>query len=110
MPAAQSPSPTDPSLLAAVAAAITKAQRLNHYGCYDYSGYPGDAPPYVIKDEDARREVYRGTDHEYCQTLYARLCREWVAEQAIKAMKEWLAADMVARLAAFNHGAIWSGK
>lgn len=101
------PSPLPPSLLTAVADAIAKADGHRHYGSYDYSSYKGEDAPYVIRDEDARKEVYRGWDSDYCHALYEKLTREWIAQKAIEAMEAWLAADVANRLAEFNKGALW---
>jgi len=107
MPKPQTPSPTDPTLLTAVSEAIAKADKHRKYGAYDFTNYPGDAPPFVIKDEDTGAVIYRGWDGKYCASEYDRLTKEWVGQCAIKAMEEWLAADVAKRLVEFNRGALW---
>lgn len=77
------------SLVAAVAKAIAKADAHRHYGCYDYSSYPGDAPPHVIRDEDAGREVWRSGDEKATDAEYRRLTEEWVALKALEAIHDW---------------------
>jgi len=103
----QTPPPIDAALLTAVSEAIAKADAHRKYGAYDYSNYPGDAAPHVIRDEDTGATIYRGWDSAYCHSEYERLTKEWVARCAIKAMEDWLAADVAKRLAEFNRGALW---
>lgn len=103
----QTPAPLDATLLTAVSEAIAKADKHRRFGSYNYSSYPGDAPPFVIRNEDTGAELYRGNDEDYCHKLYDRLTKEWVAECAIKAMETWLAKDIGERFAKFNENALW---
>jgi hypothetical protein len=77
------------SLTAAVAKAIARAQAERRFGCYDYSRYPGDAPPYVIRDEIARREVYRSWNHAECQARYVEVEQTYIAECVLGAIVEF---------------------
>lgn len=85
-PAAPSPAR---SLVATVAKAIAEAGAHRRFGCYDYSKYPGDDAPYVVRDEIARREMFRSWDHDATQAEYKRLTEEWVAIKALEAIHNW---------------------
>lgn len=77
------------SMLETVGTAIQDAQSDRPYGLYDYSSYPGEDPPHVVKDERTRKEVYRSEDGDVARLIYERLCREYIADVAIKAMDQW---------------------
>lgn len=79
-------------LVAAVAAAIARADAQRPYGAYDYSSYPGDAPPYAVRDERTGRDILRTWDHAEGQAAYKRLTEEFVAEAALTATAEWYTA------------------
>lgn len=82
-----------PALVDAVAKAIAGACGHRKYGGYDYSGYPGDAPPYVIRDEaDHGRILFRTADRAAYEAEYKHLTEAWPALAALRATQEWLLA------------------
>lgn len=84
------------SLVATVANAIVRAQGERRFGQYDYSKYPGDAPPYVIRDEIDRRELYRSWDHEECSRTFEQIKKVYVAERVLGAIVEFYEGRNVA--------------
>jgi hypothetical protein len=93
---------TTQSLLEKVADAIATAQGVRAYGLYDYSSYPGDEPPYVIKYELAKPgetyEIARYTDEAQAKEHFERLRRDYVARAALAAVNQWLADDLIERM------------
>lgn len=83
------PMPARVSLVATVANAIARAQGERRFGCYDFSKYPGDAPPYVIRDDIDRKELYRSWDHAECQRTYEQIGQIYVAERVLGAIVEF---------------------
>jgi len=76
------------SMIERVARAIAGANAERAYGLYDYSGYPGDAPPHVVRHERTNEVLLRTNDRDEAQALYDRLTAEHPAIAAIKAMRE----------------------
>jgi hypothetical protein len=76
-------------MLDVVGAAIEKAQSQKPYGLYDYSNYPGEAPPHVVRDERTGRRLLTTWDPEEARSLFEELKRFYVADAAIKAMDQW---------------------
>ncbi len=72
----------------AVARAISEAQDIDAYGSYDYSAYPGDAPPYVVRDERTGAAVFRSDNPEAATAEWSRLCQAFVARAALAAFME----------------------
>lgn len=72
--------------LRAVAAAIKKASSERRYGKYDYSSYPGEEPPFVIRDEKAGSIVFRSRNYAETEREYERLCDEHLARAALSAI------------------------
>lgn len=91
-----------------VADAIEKARADRAYGLYDYSSYPGTDAPHVVRYESRAvkgceiGEVGRFADGATARALYEKLSREYVAQAAIRAMTEWMAADVAKSWAKFN--------
>lgn len=75
-----------------VAEALERVKNTRAYGLYDYSSYPGELPPHVVRDEIAGKAVLRTNDAVEARTLYEKLSREFVARAAIAALPlaEWL--------------------
>jgi len=77
------------SMVERVAQAILVAQsELKRFGSYDYSGYPGEAPPFVVKDHVAGKELFRSNSGVEASVFYHKICADYVARAAIKAMRE----------------------
>ena len=69
-----------------VAAAIERALAERAYGLYDYSGYPGEADPHVVRDERAGTVLLRTNDPGTARKVYDELVRTHPAIAAIQAM------------------------
>lgn len=89
---------TDQKLVDAVSAAIKKADAAHPFGAYDYSGYPGEDAPYVVRDEINRKEVLRSWDRKEVAALHQKLTDEFAAKAAIRAMEQYMAAELIERL------------
>lgn len=79
-----------PELLAAAIETASCPGREGPYGLYDYSEYPGETPPYVVRDFRVRGPghgdaVFSSHDRAEADAVYDRLTREHVARAAIEA-------------------------
>ncbi len=72
--------------LRGLAAAIKKASSERRYGKYDYSKYPGEEPPFVIRDEKTGDIVFRSRDYDEAEREYVRLCDEHLARAALASL------------------------
>jgi hypothetical protein len=66
---------------------IADAATTRAYGLYDYSSYPGEAPPHVVRNEITREEVFRSHDAEAALREYQRLSRVHTAKAVLTAMR-----------------------
>lgn len=76
-----------------VGRAISDALDVPHnetYGSYDYSSYPGDTPPYVIKAPGQREVIFRTNDKSEADDLWAKLEKERIAKAALNALADGL--------------------
>lgn len=80
--------------LETVADAIVEAQKPRVYGLYNYSSYPGDMPPHVVRHEPTNKIVECFAEPEPARELYERLAREHVAREVIRAALEWIQNDL----------------
>lgn len=96
----------DSSLVVAVADAIEKAQKARPYGLYDYSKHHPSGPPHVVRNELAKAgepDFIAGFhDSVTARELYNELTREHVAQAAIKAVSDWMQADLLAQMQRFG--------
>lgn len=76
-------------ILDAVGLAIERAEMIRAFGLYDYTSYPGDAPPFVVRNERTGETVLRTTFRGAAQTLYERLERQHLAKAALEALREF---------------------
>jgi len=76
-------------MLEIVGAAIETAAKVRAFGLYDYSSYPGDAPPHVVRNELTGERVLATWDEKEARAEYEARCRHYVADAAIKAMDQW---------------------
>jgi len=67
---------------------IADAATTRAYGLYDYSTYPGGAPPHVVRNEITREEVFRSHDAEAALQEYQRLSRVHIAKAVLMAMRQ----------------------
>lgn len=77
------------SMLEKVGLAVEKAYKTRSFGLYDYSNYPGDAPPHVVRNELTGERVMATWDSDEALAKYEECCRHYVADAAIKAMDQW---------------------
>ncbi|MET4197235.1 hypothetical protein ABIA95_000222 [Bradyrhizobium sp. LA8.1] len=77
------------TMLEAVGRAIKHAQSVRAFGLYDYTAYPGDAPPHVVLDEFKGKPVLATWNRDEAQKKYEECCRDYVAKHAINAMDQW---------------------
>jgi phytoene/squalene synthetase len=85
-------------LLETIADTVGEAQDQRVYGQYDYSAYPGDEPPYVVRHEPTNEIVERFSDHAAATALYERLKREHVAKEVLHAFMDWMQNDLYASM------------
>lgn len=76
-------------MLDRVGRAIEKANHVRAFGLYDYSSYPGDAPPYVVRNELTGDRILATWDQDEAQAKYHECYRHYLADAAIKAMDQW---------------------
>jgi hypothetical protein len=86
-------------MVEAVAEAIEKATKMRSYGLYDYSTYPGTKPPHVVRDEQTEIVVARFEERREAVECWRKLRREFIACEAIRAMNDWMSADLTRQLA-----------
>ena len=77
---------TRDELIEAMARAATKAASTRHYGLYDYSRYPGDAPPHVVIEEKTGRVAFGSDDSKIATAEYERLTRQAVGDSTLDAI------------------------
>lgn len=89
------------TLLETVSDAIADALKVRAYGLYDYTNYPGDKPPHVVRDELAKPgeqvEIARYSHRDEALEHYEKLCREYTARSALAAINRWMADDFIER-------------
>lgn len=68
--------------------ALDKALEQRVYGLYDYSSYPGNAPPHVVVYEFTNETIFRSNDRNEAQSKYDELRKSWVIKTLIHAMRE----------------------
>jgi hypothetical protein len=76
-------------MLDRVGLAIERASNVRAFGLYDYSIYPGEAPPHVVRNEQTGERVMATWDRDEARTKYEECRRHYIATAAIKAMDEW---------------------
>jgi hypothetical protein len=65
--------------------AIAEALDTRAFGLYDYSAYPGEDPPHVVRDERTGEAVFRSLAPEPAEAKYIELSRTFVARAALTA-------------------------
>ena len=76
------------NMIERVDAAITKAEEIagGRFYVFDYSSYPGDKPPHVVREDG--RAIFRTDNPESAQAVYRAAVRHFIARAAIEAMRE----------------------
>lgn len=83
------------TLVEQIAEAIHAATHVSHtwqFGSYDYSSYPGEKPPYVVKAPGQREVVFRSNDHAEAKAFWEKAEKERLAQATLDAIS---AAGMV---------------
>ena len=92
-----------------VARAARDAARDRAFGLYDYSSYPGDAPPHVVKNDRTGATVFRSNYRREAEDRYDKEVLGYIGGTIIEAMREPTATmkDEIIQLACeFCHGDI----
>lgn len=76
---------TSEEVVARIARAIAEAGQHRPYGLYDYSGYPGESPPHVVRDERTGERLLITGDRDKAEEYWRKLSQEYVAHAAIAA-------------------------
>lgn len=66
--------------------AIEEAFRTRAFGLYDYTGYPGEAPPHVVRNELTGERIMASWSGDEAEAKYDECRRCYVAQAAIDAM------------------------
>jgi hypothetical protein len=74
--------------LDAIGTAIEDASSDRVVGLYDYSNYPGEAPPHVVRDERTGERILATWDAAEAEALFFKKRREHLALVAIEAIQK----------------------
>ena len=67
--------------------AIESASKVRAFGLYDYSRYPGEGPPHVVRNELTGERVMATWDEGEARAKYERCKRDFIAKAAMDAMR-----------------------
>jgi len=71
-----------------MARVIADAQTHRPYELFDYSAYPGQRPPHVVRDRTSDSVVFRSADAAEAVREYERLTNVYAATAILRAMQD----------------------